>query len=141
MPLYDIRCSRSGEVFERMIPLAFFSDPIKCGCGAVASRVISTPLFTVDATEYDCPVTGSRIGSKRQHEENLKRHGCRVLEAGETESAAKRRERDDLELDRKVEETVEREIESWSSDKKEQLSNELLNGQLDLAVERRTRGE
>lgn len=136
MPLYDIRCDKTGEVFERHIPLAFFSDPIKCACGSRASRCISSPLFSVDRTGYDCPITGKYIGSKRQHEENLKTHGCRVLEGGEKELSEKRREAADLALDKAVEDTVERTIESWDSGKKEQLHNELVNAKLDLSVER-----
>lgn len=137
MPLYDIRCSQSNKLFERHIKLSDFDDPIVCACGAPAHRVVSTPMFIVDNTGYTCPVTDKWIGSKHQHEENLKLQGCRVLEPGETDAAAKRREADDLELDKRVEDTVEKEIESWNSAKKEQLHNELINGGLDLVVERK----
>lgn len=137
MPLYDIRCDQSGKVFERHIKLSDFAAPILCACGARAHRAISTPMFIVDNTGYSCPVTDKWIGSKRQHKENLKQTNCRVLEDGETDSAIRRRENDDLELERKIEDTVEREIESWDSNKKEQLHNELINGGLDLVVERK----
>lgn len=137
MPLYDIRCERTGETFERMIKLANFSDPIKCACGSPAIRLISTPMFSVDNVGYDCPVTGKWVGSQREHRENLARNGCRVLEAGETEAASRRHKEADDELDRKIGDTVEREIESWSSDKKEKLHNELVNAKADLAVERK----
>lgn len=135
MPLYDIRCENSGKVFERIIPLANFEAPIECACGARASRLISRPMISVDHTGYQSPITGEWIGSKRQHREDLEKHGCRVLEQGETAAAASRRERDDIELDRKVEETVEREIEAYSSDKRERLYNELTHNE--LVVERR----
>lgn len=137
MPLYDIRCQSSGEVFERFIKLEKFEEVIICACGAAASRVISSPLFTVDNTDYTCPVTGRWIGSKKEHENNLRQHDCRVLESGEKEAARARREAANNELDKKIEETVEREIEGYSSAKKEQLHNELINGKVDLAVERR----
>ncbi len=136
MPLYDIRCER-GHVSERRIPLANYSDPIECACGAVASRVISTPRFSVDNTGYHCPVTEKWVGSRREHRENLKQTGCRVLETGEKEAAAKRRADDDAKLDRMIEDTVEKEIEAYSSDKKEQLHNELVNGGLDISVDRK----
>lgn len=137
MPLYDIRCNRSGSKFERFIPLANFEEPIICACHSPATRLISTPLFSVDKTDYACPVSGKRIGSKREHQENLKQQDCRVLEPGESDQAAKRREADDRALDKAIENTVEREIESYSSAKREQLANELVNGKLDLNVERR----
>jgi putative FmdB family regulatory protein len=136
MPLYDIRCSKSGKIFERFIKLEKFSEPIECACGAPANRVISSPLFSVDKTGYNCPVTGRWIGSKREHQENLKRTGCRVLEDGETKAAAEIRRKREEAFDKKIEDTVEKEFESYSSDKKEQLHNELVNGKLDLVVER-----
>ena len=135
MPLYDFSC-QCGEAFERFVPLKNFSDPQECACGLPASRVISAPMFTVDATGYTCPITGNWIGSKHQHRENLARHGCRVLETGETEAAEARRKQADAKLDKAIEETVEREFEAMPSEKKEQLHNELVNGKLDVAVER-----
>lgn len=137
MPLYDIRCSRTGAIFERMIPLAKFEEEIICSCHAVARRVISTPLFTVDQTGYNCPVTDKWVGSKRQHEENLKQTGCRVLETGEKEATEQFRAREEASFDRKIEETIEREIEGYSSSKREALHNDLINLNSDLALERR----
>lgn len=45
-----------------------------------------------DYQGYDCPITGRFIEGRAAHRENLKRHGCRNLEKGEHEWAAKRRE-------------------------------------------------
>lgn len=137
MPLYDIICEASGAKSERIIKLSDFDAPIFCACGSRARRAISAPMFSVDKTGYTCPVTGKWIGSKRAHEENLKHQGCRVLEEGETSAAAKFREAEEAKFDRKIEDTVEREIESWDSAKKEQLHNELINQRLDVVVERK----
>lgn len=61
-----------------------------------------------DIPGYDCPVTGKWIEGRRAHEENLKRHGCRVVEKGEKEEWIRDRERADRDMDRKLEETVAR---------------------------------
>jgi hypothetical protein len=135
MPLYDIKCSE-GHVTEVFIPLEKFDRPVICGCNAPAERLISAPMFTVDSTAYTCPITGDWIASKHQHRENLAKHGCRVLETGEKELAAQRRIEADARLDKTIEDHVEREFEALPSAKKETLSNELLNGKLDLAVTR-----
>ncbi|HEY6018995.1 MAG TPA: hypothetical protein VIY48_03615, partial [Candidatus Paceibacterota bacterium] len=71
--------------------MAKFEEEIKCACGSPARRVISAPLFSVDQTGYDCPITGKWISSKREHRENLAQHGCRVLEDGETQASIARR--------------------------------------------------
>lgn len=133
MPLYDIKCEQTGKTFERVIPLKMFEEPIICACGSPARRVISAPLFSVDQTNYTCPVTGDYIGSKRAHEENLRKHDCRVLEPGEKEFGERRRKEADLALDRKIEATVEKEIESMGSEKREKLYNELVHTDLEVA--------
>lgn len=136
MPLYDVRCSATEKIFERMIPLVNFEEPITCDCGATANRVISTPMFSVDNTDYNCPITDKWIGSKRQHEENLKEHGCRVLEPGEKEQNSQRRANDDASLEHSIDQTVEREIATMPSVKRERLFSELESG-LDVTVERK----
>lgn len=135
MPLYDIRCTE-GHVSEAFIPLEKFEEPIFCACHSPAQRLISAPMFTVEGVGYNCPISGKWIGSKREHRENLAQHDCRVLETGETELSRQARKRSDDQLDKAIEDTVEREFEAMPSAKKEQLSNELVNGKLDLAVTR-----
>ena len=134
MPLYDIKCSASSQVFERMIKLHDFEAPIICTCGSPAIRVISRPMFTIDNVDYTCPVTDKWIGSKNAHRDNLRKQGCRVLEPGEKEASTRNRANEELSFERSIEDTVEREIESYPSDKKERLYNEMINS--DIAVER-----
>ena len=135
MPLYDFQC-QCGEHFERHVKLEDFEEQQFGACGLPATRVISAPRFSVENVGYDCPITGKWIGSKREHEENLKQHGCRVLETGETEQAKKFRQAEEAQFDAKIEETVEKQWDQLPSAKKEKLANELLGG-ADLAVERK----
>lgn len=135
MPLYDFNCSE-GHKFERMVRLADFEVLQHCTCGAPSTRAISLPMFRVENVGYDCPVTGKWIGSKQAHSENLKAQGCRVLETGEKEESQRVKARLDQDFERRLDETVERTIDSWDSAKKESLTNELLGG-ADLAVERK----
>lgn len=135
MPLYDIICPE-GHKAERHIPLKDFEAEIICACGQLARRVITAPMFSVDKTDYTCPITGEWIGSKNAHKENLAKHGCRVLESGETEATMQAKAQKEAEFDKAIEATVEKTIESWDSAKKEALSNELLNGKVDLQLTR-----
>lgn len=134
MPMYDYRCAL-GHRFERMLPLASYREPQECACGAPSRRLILPTLISVENVEYDCPITGKMITSKHAHEENLKLHDCRVHEPGETQGLKDRQARADADLDRKLDETVERQWESYSSDQKERLTNELLSG-TDVTYER-----
>jgi hypothetical protein len=137
MPLYDIQC-KAGHRSERHIKIENFSDPIICDCGEVASRCISAPRIVWGGIDYsyDCPVTGKHITTKHAHEENLKRHGCRVLEGGEREYNQRQRAAEEAAFDRKVEESVERQIETMPSEKREQLAKELSTG-VDAVIERK----
>lgn len=137
MPLYDFRCS-SGHLFERFVALTDFNQQQFCSCGSEAARLISAPMFSVDQTEYSCPITGERISSKHQHEENLKRHDCRVLEPGEKESNLRKRQDAEAQFDKSLENSIEKELSNWGSDKMEKLANELVNGKVDLQYERST---
>lgn len=135
MPMYDFKCE-AGHKFERMVRLVNYGELQHCNCGELATRQISAPQFTVDSTDYSCPVTGRRIASKHEHEENLKRTDSRVLEPGEKEANQKNREAAESAFDKTIEDSVERELSSWGSDKMEKLSNELVNGNVDLKIER-----
>jgi len=137
VPLYDFLCSK-GHKYERQVRLADFDTIQTCDCGADSQRRISAPMFTVDQTGYTCPITDKWIGSKREHQNNLAIHGCRVLETGEKEATIKSRQLADEAFDKSIDQTVEREIESWDSSKKETLHNELVNGKVDLEVTRGT---
>lgn len=135
MPLYDFRCDE-GHRFERFVKLENFADPQNCSCGAAAERVISAPMFTVDNTGYNCPITGKWIGSKKAHEDNLKRHDCRVLETGEKDANEAKRAAQERAFDKAIEDSVEKELSTWDSAKMETLSNELVNGKVEAVVER-----
>ncbi|WP_417814059.1 hypothetical protein [Thalassospira alkalitolerans] len=50
------------------------------------------PYIVSDYQAYDCPITGRPVDGRREHRENLKQHGCRVLEPGESREAPKRSE-------------------------------------------------
>lgn len=135
MPLYDFCCGE-GHRFERFVPLEKFEEKQDCSCGAVAQRLISAPMFSVENVGYSCPVTGKWIGSNREHKNNLDQHGCRVLETGEKEQASAFRKAEEDRFEKALDETVEREVEAMPSEKKEQLYSELTRQGLDVAVTR-----
>lgn len=129
MPLYDYKC-RCGQVeteYRRIEARDFDKWCPRCGTG-MKRILVTPPRVRGDVAGYTCPVTGKWIEGRRAHEENLKRQGCRVLEAGEVEAAVRYREMEDLAFDRRIEETVEREIDAMPSVKKERLANELEAG-------------
>lgn len=91
-------------------------------------RVVSAPYVQGDYEAYQCPVTGKEIRGRRAHEENLRRHDCRVLEPGERESNLRRQQREAQALDASVDSTVDEFIHKLPPQKRETLINEVAAG-------------
>lgn len=137
MPMYNYKCG-CGEEFVRLLKLAQYRDPQTCEkCGKVAEKVIMPTSVSVDYPAYVCPVTEKLISGKREHLENLKRTGSRVLEPGEAEAVAKHRKAREEAFDKRIEATAEEFVNGLSPRKKEQLAIELDSG-LDCSVTRST---
>lgn len=108
-----------------------------CECGSSATRQLSAPMFSIDATNftpYESPATGRWITSKTQRREDMKASGCVDYEPSLKEHQAKRYAEEDAALDKKVDEHVEREIINMPVEKREKLAAEVEN--LDIAVTR-----
>jgi len=136
MPLYDLKCKSCGSVNSRFIKLEDFDKPQECDlCSGSLYRLISAPFVRVDNVGYTCPITDKWIGSKQEHRNNLDRHGCRLLEDGEHEDNQRRRQQADIELDKKIEESVAKQIETMPTEKVERLAKEVQAG-FDVQINR-----
>lgn len=136
MPTYIYRCNDCKSVRDIFKPLSALDRPEECYvCVGSMSRMVAAPAVRADYAGYDCPITGKRIEGKRAHEENLKRHGCRVYEPGETQEAASRRQREEAALETAVEETAEAFVHALPVEKRDQLVVELTHG-ADTAIVR-----
>lgn len=65
-------------------------------------------LLAPDYEGYTCPITGAWVEGRKAHRENLKRHGCRVLERGEKEDARRQRKENERREEQAIGEMVER---------------------------------
>jgi len=136
MPLYSFECLHCKGKSEVVLGISDRDTPQFCkGCGERLSRRLTGCQIQMDIAGYSCPITGKWIGSRREHKANLARHGCRVLEGGESEGARRGRARAEQEMDKGVDETLDRLIEGMPTRAKEQLEGELRSG-MDLTVER-----
>lgn len=136
MPLYDFKCA-NGHAFERMVKLADFEAEQRCACQSPATRVISAPRISSVSYDYECPITGKAINSKHAHEENLREHGCRLYEPGETQANARARDEADAGFERSLDDSVEKAWDTMPGEKREKLTNELLSG-ADISIDRGT---
>lgn len=129
MPMYDYKCSVCRRGRSVFLKLADLNSSVFCQhCGHAMNRQISAPFVVGDYPPYECPVTGRMIEGRKAHEENLKRTGCRVLEAGETESYKRSLSKVDEDLDKKIEETADRLIAELPTEKRDRLAAEMEGG-------------
>jgi len=136
MPVYAHKC-QNGHKFDRYLKLAELDDRQLCECGAEAKRLISPVMFSIDATNftsYESPGTGRWITSKTQRREDMKACGCVDYEPSLKEHQQKRIEREDAEIDKKVDEHIEKTIYEMPAADREKLANQVDN--LDIAVTR-----
>jgi len=91
MPLYDYHCPACGHIETKFQRIAELDVVTFEHCrGVKMERLISAPMVAPDYEPYSCPITGRLISGRREHIENLKRHGCRLKEPGETEEYMKK---------------------------------------------------
>lgn len=137
MPTYLYVCPTCQSRRDIFKPLALLNREESCEkCQAAMERRLCATAVAVDYAGYACPITGTWVEGKKAHQENLKRHGCRVLETGETEEARSRRRQEETALDRGVDETVEQYWEALPTDKREALATAVTTG-LDVSIERK----
>lgn len=129
MPLYSYRCLDCDIEVEKFLKVADYREIQFCDtCRSKMQKILKPTTIRGDYPDYTCPITGRVISGRKQHEENLRRHGCRVLESGEKELAEKFRQQQDKELDASIEQSVERGISQMSSDQVSRLANEVNSG-------------
>jgi len=95
MPLYEYICNNCEKKQTRLLKLEDYLQPQMCetpGCHAdkPMTKVISKPMIAVDYPGYISPATGKWVEGKKQHIEDLKRSGCRILEPGESAEEPKK---------------------------------------------------
>lgn len=125
MPTYIYKCSQCGSTRDIVKKVAEIDRLEPCGACETLDpmvRQVAAPRVLADYAGYSCPITGQWIEGRRAHQENLKKHGCRVYEAGETEHFRRRKADEEAEFDRKIGDTVDEWIATAPAEKREALA-------------------
>jgi hypothetical protein len=129
--LYLYQCPKCGsrtEVLKKLAEIDRIEICPKHADSIKMERQLCAPAVRGDFSAYECPITGNWIEGRKAHRENLAKHGCRILEPGETAAAARFRREQDEAFDKSVEETAEKFVEQLPTRKREQLAAELEAG-------------
>lgn len=137
MPIYTYVC-KEGHQFDRYLKLEDYKNPQVCDCGSESRKKMMPTMINCDIQSwdyYESPASGKAITSYKQRREDMARHDCVDYDPGMKKAFEKRVEKEDCALDKKIDETVDREWDKMSSKKRENLANELLSG-ADIKLER-----
>lgn len=129
MPTYSAQCTVCSHRFDIYRRIAQRDEPANCEkCKSPARRIVDKARVVADYEPYSCPITGKEIRGRREHEENLKRHGCRVYEPGELEDHKRYREQQEEDHLEKMAEAAADAALSLPQEKFEILAGELAHG-------------
>lgn len=137
MPIYVQKCE-NGHEFDVFLKLENYDEPQVCKCGAPAKRKIVPTMISCDIQSwdyYESPASGKPITSYKQRREDMARTGCVDYDPAMKDVQKNKINSSDKALEKKLDETVEREWHKMSGDKKEKLTNELASG-ADIEIQR-----
>lgn len=97
-------------------------------CLVAMRRVLTVPMAYVREINYTAPTTGRPITNLQEHREELARTDTVVYEPGIKQDQERNERRREEALERKVGETVDREIAAMPARKREKLTAELQGG-------------
>lgn len=122
MPLYTYQCHDCSRRIDAFRKVADRDEcPVCPRCSGATFKAVTAAAVVADYPGYNCPITGAWIEGRKAHEVNLAKHGCRVLEAGETSKVDAEKRRADEESYRETEATVGAQIASMGSEERRQL--------------------
>lgn len=128
MPLYEYSCE-CGTTFEKYLAVLKCSEPQPCICGRIAKKKISLPMVFIQADiSYRSPIDDRPITSMKARIEDLARNGCSPYDPEQKTDYNRRHKESEEKLEKAVEETVERELATMPTRKREKLEAELQGG-------------
>ena len=127
MPLYEFKCE-AGHVFDEFLKLDEYDNPMTCECGKPAKRQITPTMINFDIPNWDryvSPSTGKLITSYKDRKRDMNESGCIDYDPSMKAHSERIKKQKEKELDAKIDETVEKQIISMSSDQRDSLAKEL----------------
>lgn len=129
MPLYTYACPVCSKKFDIFKRLADLDSPSHCPqCLFEMQRQVTAAAVVGDYPGYLCPVTNNWIEGRKAHQENLAKHGARVLERGETAEFTRRKAAEDDAFAEKVADSIMPAVAKLSGDDQNRLGEALQKG-------------
>jgi len=128
MPLYQFLCDNT-HTFERVLKIKDYDEPQACPeCKAKAKRQIVGTMIAPEFQEYQSPIDGSVISTKRKQKEDMAVNGCVPYEASMKDESTRNMKSQESALDRKVDKHVDKMWAEMNSKQRDNLARELASG-------------
>lgn len=134
MPIYLFECA-NGHRFDRFLKLKDYNSEQTCECGEKAKRQITPTMIAPMFQDYQSPIDGRPITSKKKRQDDMARSGCVPYEPSLRKESQTRLRNEELKLENELDRTVEHEIEKMPARKRELLEQDLKSG-ADIQYER-----
>ena len=126
-PLYEYECEQ-GHVFDRLLKTKDYKEPQTCDCGSGSRKRITVAMIAPSFEDYESPIDGRPITSKRKRLDDMERNGCVEYEPSLRDETTKNMKTQEDKLERDMDNTVDYEISKMPARKKELLDQELKAG-------------
>jgi len=127
VPLYSFRCPNDHN-FERVLKVKDYDTLQYCDCGQKAKRQIVPTMIAPEFQDYQSPIDGAAISTKKRRIEEMAKHDCVDYEPSLKLEADKRVKEDEIRMDKSVDKTVDKLWYSMTSQQRENLARELTSG-------------
>jgi hypothetical protein len=125
MTAYTYKCEEHG-IFEKIMPIREHKRSVYCACGRMAFQVIQAPMLIIPKNmQFKSPIDGTPITSEKAWREDMARSNCIEYDPGMRQDVDRRVQESDRQLDRFVDETVDKEIAAMPTQRREKLETEL----------------
>jgi len=130
MPTYTYECGTCRKLFTKFSTMREHRNTSECECGSIAGQIIVAPPMMIIPQDfyYESPIDGRPITNRKQRLEDMARSGCVEYDPGVKQDYQRRIEQGERDLERAIDETVDRELELMPLIKKERLVEEMKAG-------------
>lgn len=134
MPLYVFRCPDDHN-FERFLKLEEYDTLQYCDCGQKAKRQATCAMIQPMFEDYESPIDGSAITSKKKRKEEMARNDCVDYEPSMKEESTRHMKAGEAALEKEIDHTVDKYWDGLSSKERENFAREVVGTDLNYSRE------
>jgi len=134
VPLYVYRCPNDHN-FERVLKVADYDSLQYCDCGQKAKRQVTSAMLAPMFEDYQSPIDGSPISSKRKRKEEMARNDCVEYDPCLKDESTQKMKAGEAALEKEIDNTVDKYWDGLSLQQREGFAQEVVGTDLNYSRE------